>query len=114
MKEIIKENVINYESKYRYYVDREGNLCRKKYHYYTDPYTFITIFIAIIGFLYFSEVKTCHLTLNNLPYTCAMYDQVLKEKNNNSMWNGNQNLTEIMSEAIKRLQNGTKINYTDG
>lgn len=79
MEEILIKNATVRDSKYRYYINSEGDLVRKKYSYLTDPYTIITILIIIAAIFYYTDVKTCHETLNHIDKTCEVVWKMQQE-----------------------------------
>lgn len=58
------------------------------------------LIILGLGFLYYSEVNICHVTLNNLSNTCDLYCQA----KTNAIISGEEvNLTNIMWKVINNV-----------
>ena len=123
MKEIIKK-VIDRESGYDYRIDRHGNLIKEKYNYFKDWKTYLVILLALMGFLYYSEVKTARDYIGSpCVHKCLVQEYIsdFKAKNpnikldcddeGNCHYSGviDYNLQKQVEELMKY-----KINITNG
>lgn len=124
MIEIIKENYVNLEVKglkknsiiyknnsgYKYFVDKKGNLCRKKRNQIFNIYTLFTIALIVLAYLYYSETHACNVTLNHLPETCAMYQKGLQELQ--SQCGSDINCVIDTRNLTQQVINNMTINYS--
>jgi hypothetical protein len=73
MSEIIKPNIIQRDRNYDYFIDRKGNLCKKKYSIFTDKWTIITLIIIFLGSMYYLQAKDLPMAIKNIDHTCITY-----------------------------------------
>lgn len=73
-KEILKYYVVKPEKKYRYYIDYNGHLCRKRERLIFNVWTLITILVIIAGISYYVDTNQCRETLNHLDKICIYYN----------------------------------------
>ncbi len=65
MAEIIKERVVEREKNYRYYIDSNGNLVRKKEHWLFNRYLIITLLVILAAGSYYYDLKAARDVLEN-------------------------------------------------
>ena len=66
---------------YDYKVDKRGNIIEKKYSYFKDPYTYITLVVIIMAWLYYSEVKTARQFVGSPCVEKCIMDKYVQEYN---------------------------------
>ena len=99
MKEILIKNAIrNRDRDYDYLIDKEGNLIREKYNYFKDWRTYLVLFLVIMGFLYYMDIKEArYFTGSYCVQKCLLENQV-------NLTDFSKNLT--IPNEVKNLTDG--------
>jgi len=125
MKEIIGK--IQRDRKYVYVIDRKGNIIKEKYNWFKDWRTYLMLFLLIVGYLYFSEVKIARQFIDSPCVKMCLIENYLNDfrnKNPSTQINCNYEtricqfygiLNEDLEKQIKTFENlNLTINYSNG
>jgi hypothetical protein len=107
--EIIKENIVQREKNWRYYIDRKGNLVRKKERAFFNIWTLITILIILASYSYYSEIKLSRQFIDSpCVKKCLVQDYITNFKNDNPNIQvicddkGNCQFSGVINEELKK------------
>jgi hypothetical protein len=106
MSEVVGQ-VNNYDRKFVYKVDKNGNIIKAKYNILKDPYTLVTLTILILGALYYTEMSNSATNAKNFGTYCLEYSKMVDFWNNNHLENETWNPTESINTLVEFYQ----INY---